>query len=57
MGTSDVKGEDNESKGAVFLFEVAHLEVMLNWLASAIRFSHFLQLQSDKDVLFRLKQR
>jgi hypothetical protein len=27
MGTAEVKGEDNESKGAVYLFEVAHLEV------------------------------
>jgi hypothetical protein len=27
MGTAEVKGEDNEPKGAVYLFEVAHLEV------------------------------
>jgi hypothetical protein len=27
MGTAEVKGEDNEAKGAVYLFEVAHLEV------------------------------
>jgi hypothetical protein len=27
MGTAEVKGEDNEPKGAVYLFEVTHLEV------------------------------
>lgn len=29
MGTAEVKGEDNEAKGAVYLFEVAHLEVRI----------------------------
>jgi hypothetical protein len=27
IGTAEVKGEDNEAKGAVYLFEVAHMEV------------------------------
>jgi hypothetical protein len=30
IGTAEVKGEDNEAKGAVYLFEVAHLEVRKN---------------------------
>ncbi len=59
MGTAEVKGEDNEAKGAVYLFEVAHLEVTLHLIATfSFSFSHSLQLQSAQgDVLFRLKQR
>jgi hypothetical protein len=59
MGTAEVKGEDNEAKGAVYLFEVAHLEVRVHLIRTTFFcFSYSLQLQSAQgDVLFRLKQR
>jgi hypothetical protein len=58
MGTAEVKGEDNEAKGAVYLFEVAHLEVLNQFMMSVFFPSCYLQLQSDRsDVLFRLKKR
>ena len=58
MGTAEVKGEDNEAKGAVYLFEVAHLEVQGPLMMSVFCSSCYLQLQSaGGDVLFRLKQR
>lgn len=58
MGTAEVKGEDNEAKGAVYLFEVAHLEVLGPLMMSVFCSSCYLQLQSaGGDVLFRLKQR
>jgi hypothetical protein len=58
MGTAEVKGEDNEAKGAVYLFEVAHLEVSCYPIKRRFFCSLALQLESARgDVLFRLKQR